>query len=261
MSTTAPLSHPSEDQDTEKDSLQLLHEGSADEFIARLKIEVAQHPALNHIFLHKLAQGDFPNVLSALRDYAHQYSFYSQWFTKYLGGVIDNLEHQHQKDVLLENMEEEKGIPDSPKLEDRPHVELFSMFKVAVGADKQYCDSTPPCTTVQIWRDLFLQKCQSSIKGVGLGAIGLGTEYIISSIYPYIIQAIENHTDLDEQAGLFFRLHVECDDGHAENIEILTREIAEDTSTREAIRFGVLSSLNLRKAFWDAQLSRAERIL
>ena len=111
-----------------------------------------------------------------------------------------------------------------------------------------------------MWRDLFLQKCRSPIPGVGIAAIGLGTEYIISTIYPHIVKAIENHTDLGTDGSLFFRIHIECDDGHAETTRQITREVAEDLSTREAIRFGVFSSLNLRKAFWDAQLARALRL-
>ena len=117
-----------------------------------------------------------------------------------------------------------------------------------------------PCTTVLLWRDLFLQKCHSEIRGVGLAAIGLGTEFIISRIYPGIISAIENHTDLGSDGSLFFRLHVECDDNHAEVVKNITVEVAEDMTTREAIRFGVFSSLNLRKAFWDTQLARARRM-
>ena len=134
------------------------------------------------------------------------------------------------------------------------------MFKDQIGADQNYCQSNSPCTTVLLWRDLFLQKCKSNIPGVGLAAIGMGTEYIISTIYPNIIEAIENHTDLGKEGSLFFRLHVDCDDNHAEVVRKITEEIAEDISTREAIRFGVFSSLNLRKAFWDTQLARAMSI-
>ena len=170
---------------------------------------------------------------------------------------MKNLDSDAHVEALTENMEEEKGDPTSPNLEERSHVEIYQRFKDLIGADDAYCAEYPACTTVLLWRDLFLQKCHSSIKGVGLAAIGLGTENIISTIYPSIISAIENHTDLGDEGSLFFRLHVDCDDEHAAVVKTMTQEVAEDIATREAIRFGVFSSLNLRKAFWDTQLSRA----
>ena len=238
-------------------SIELLYHGSAEEFVDSLATEIKQHPALNHPFLSRLGNGEYANVQEVLKDYAHQYSIYSEWFTRYLDGVLSNLSDPSHTAAIMENMEEEKGNPNSDRLEERPHVELFQMFKNQIGADAAYCAANPPCTTVLLWRDLFLQKCNSSIPGVGLAAIGMGTEYIISTIYPNIIEAIENHTDLGEEGSLFFRLHVDCDDGHAEVVRQITQQVAEDIANREAIRFGVFSSLNLRKAFWDTQLARA----
>ena len=241
-------------------SLQYLYKGSAEDFISAIKLEIAEHPALSHPFLSMLGSGTFTNTEAVLRDYAHQYSFYSEWFTRYLQGVIDNVESQSCKNSLMDNMLDEKGKTDSTDLAQRPHTEIFEHFKALLGVDEQYKLSNPACTTVQLWRDLFLQKCNSPIKGVGISAIGLGTEYIIPFIYPHIIDAIENHTELGANASLFFRLHVECDEEHADSIINLSIDTAEDISAREAIRFGAISSLNLRKAFWDTQLTRANEI-
>ena len=238
-------------------SLDYLTSGDALDFIEALKIEIASHPALKHPFLVNLANGTFKDTQSVLQDYAHQYSFYSQWFTKYLDGAISTLDNPKHVEILMHNMEEEQGIPGSLIKEELPHVEIYNLFKQAVGVSAEYSAANPPCTTVLLWRDLFLQKCSSNIKGVGVAAIGLATEGIISSIYPYIIRAIEQHTQPGEDALLFFKLHVECDDGHGEAFEAIIADIAQDISHREAIRFGVFSSLNLRQAFWDTQLSRA----
>ena len=117
-----------------------------------------------------------------------------------------------------------------------------------------------PSTTVLLWRDLFLQKCSAHFEGVGIAAIGLATEGIISAIYPYILAGITDHTELSDDASLFFRLHLNCDDSHSKAFEAVVEDIAEDFSTREAIRFGVFSSLNLRNAFWDSQLARSTKI-
>lgn len=238
-------------------SLEYLHSGSAVDFVEALKLEIASHHCLCHPFLTDLSAGRFANTEAVLRDYAHQYSFYSEWFTRYLDGVISTLKNPVHIELLMHNMEEEKGTPGSENKEELPHVEIYKLFKAEVGVTREFETLNPPCTTVSLWRELFMQKCASQIEGVGIAAIGLATEGIISTIYPYIINAIEQHTQLGDDASLFFKLHVECDDGHSEAMEKIVIDIAENPATREAIRFGVFSSLNLRAAFWDAQYARA----
>lgn len=243
-----------------KSSLDYLYAGDAVDFVEALKLEIAAHPCLHHAFLTDLSAGKFNDTSAVLRDYAHQYSFYSEWFTRYLQGVINTLKDPAHVELLLHNMEEERGIPGSSKKEELPHVEIYRLFKTEVGVTEDYARQNPACTTASLWRELFLQKCSSDIEGVGIAAIGLATEGIISTIYPYIIDAIERHTQLSDDASLFFKLHVDCDDGHSEAMEKIIIDIAQNPATREAIRFGVFSSLNLRSAFWDAQYARATRL-
>ncbi len=238
-------------------SLDYIYSGTNEQFIDQLIEEVYRHSALNHPYLERLANGRLPDVPGALRDYAHQYSIYSDWFVKYLDAVIGNLESQAHRDKLLENVEEENGNPNSSELVDQPHVKIFADFKRQIGVTDEFAAGHPISQTALIWRDLFLQKCKSDVNGVGLGAIGLATEFIVPRIYPYIIESIERHTDLGQQGSLFFRIHVECDAEHGDDVVEVTTDVASDISTREAIRFGALSALNLRHAFWDSQLARA----
>ena len=55
----------------------------------------------------------------------------------------------------------------------------------------------------------------------------------------------------------FLTLHMQCDDEHGDHMRQISLELAEDLNHREALRFGVMSSLNLRNAFWDMMLARA----
>ena len=164
---------------------------------------------------------------------------------------------KNHREKLFENMEEEKGNPQSSKIEEKPHVEIYKNFKEQIGINAAYEIDNPASKTVLVWRELFLQKCRTNIDGVGVGAIGLATEYIVPMIYPYIIKAIHEHSSFEKEASLFFDLHVECDEEHGDAVIELTRDVAENIETREAIRFSVFSSLNLRKAFWDVQFARA----
>ncbi len=237
-----------------------MNHGSCSEFVQSLLVDIKAHPALNHPYLVELGAGTLPDVTGAIRDYAHQYSVYSSYFVDYLDGVIKALTDEAHKEELLENIEEEKGDPYATDREKRPHVELFDEFKKQIGVDKAYELAHPASTTTLLWRDLFLQKCNSTIPGVGIGAIGIATENIVPHIYKYIVSAIEEHSDHPNDASFFFRLHMDCDEGHAESLIDVTTEIAQDIETREAIRFGVISSLNLRTAFWDSQYARALRM-
>lgn len=245
------------EDDYECSSLNYLHSGSSEKFISALIREINNHPAVNHPYLVKLSKGLFPNQDEAIKDYAHQYSFYSSWFVRYLKGVVKSMPSKRLQLELLENINEEEGDKNAIELKDRPHVEIFQHFKKSIGVDEIYIANNAPSKTALLWRNLFLQKCDSDILGVGLGAIGLATEFIVPKIYTFIANSIENHSNFSNSSSLFFRIHIDCDEGHAQTLIDITTEIAENISTRESIRFGVISALNLRNAFWDSQYSRA----
>jgi pyrroloquinoline quinone (PQQ) biosynthesis protein C len=238
-------------------SWELLHRGSAEEFVNALCDDALQHPAVNHEYLQRLADGELPDMHAALRDYCHQYYFYSAGFTGYLEAVIAGLSSEKHRHVLSHNLEEECGIGDEANPDNIPHTELFQRFSAAAGVSPSYKDSISACTTVDVWRDLFLQKCRSPQTGVGLGAIGIGTELIVSTVYSYLHKAVSAHSAMSPEDYVFLTLHMDCDDQHADDLKQISIELAEDLSVREALRFGVLSSLNLRNTFWDVMLARA----
>lgn len=239
------------------ESWQLLSSGTPEEFVAALEQEVMEHPATTHPYLVALGEGTLPNMQKALEDFAYQYAFYSREFTRYLENVLGGLTDMRHRATIEENLSEERGDMVTPGGDDTPHRILFGEFREALGVDDAYEAEHSPCTTVLVWRDLFLQKCQSRQEGVGVGAIGLGTEYIVSTVYAPILKAVEAHTDLNERERLFLVLHSECDDEHGKEFCNITADIAKTTESREAIRFGVNSALNLRAAFWDVMYARA----
>ena len=112
--------------------------------------------------------------------------------------------------------------------------------------------------TTQVWRQLFDEKCKTTIPGVGMGAIGVATEFIVPHIYSSLIPTIKAESTLSSKCSYFFELHTECDIEHGNEIIECATELAKDDKAREGIRFGTFSSLNLRKAFWDVMLSRLE---
>ena len=235
-------------------SLDLLYQGAAADFVQALRGEALAHPATGHEYLRRFAAGEFPSMEWTVRDYALQYYVYSAGFTSYLQAVINGLPLQRHRDVLGENLREEQGEEDG----EIPHAVMFDRFRRAAGVSQALELEFKPCTTVRVWRDLFLQKCQSSQPGVGIGAIGIATELLVSSIYEHLLAGIRDHSSVAPEHHRFFAMHIGCDDEHAEQLLNITQELCEDMSIREAVRFGVLSSLNLRAAFWDVMLARAQ---
>lgn len=243
----------------QNESWKLLSTGTAKQFVESLCHEALNHEAANHRYLKMIAGGEFPNMKAVLRDYAFQYSFYSREFPNYVEGVIGSLVQEKHREAILENLEEEKGIPGSTDLAKMPHVQLFGVFRKAIGVNEEYVKNTKPCVTALVWRDLFLQKCQSRQVGVSIGALGIATEFIVPTVYGYLLEGIKK-TDLKPDDYFFFTLHADCDTHHAEDINHILVDLAEDLDSRETIRFGVHSALNLRKAFWDVMLARAMEI-
>jgi pyrroloquinoline quinone (PQQ) biosynthesis protein C len=236
---------------------ELITKGTPTEFVDALSNEALDHPAVHHPYLVRIASGDLPDVAWALRDYAYQYAFYSSEFPNYLLGVIENLVSAAHRETLMENLAEERGDPTSDRLEHQPHTELFARFQRAIGIDDAYRAENKPSTTVEVWRDLALQKCRSEQIGVAVGAIGIGTEFVVPTLYTYLLEGIRRFTSLRPDDYFFFTLHATCDQEHAADLREITIELAGPPEHREAIRFGALSALNLRKAFFDIMLSRA----
>ena len=240
-----------------QNSLGFLQQGTADDFVDALIGDVFEHPATHHPYLEGLSSNSLPNIDEAIRDYAFNYSVYSAEFVTYLNLVIAGLTRQHHRELIIENLYEEQGDPNSTVPEKKPHSVIFNEFKEQIGINPEYKAKATISATSLCWRDTFKEICKSQNVCVGLGAIGLGTEMIVPKIYDHFIHAIEDHSSFENSNSMFFRLHVECDDEHSDDLLTVIRDFADVASNREYLRFGAQIALDLRKTFWDVMLSRA----
>jgi len=90
-----------------------------------------------------------------------------------------------------------------------------------------------------------------------VGALGLGTENIISTIYQPFSKALQRLPDLNPRDTVFFALHTAVDDGHQETLQRIAAELAVDPASRSGLRRGMLKALGLRSSFWDWMYRRA----
>ena len=237
---------------------------SNEEFVRGLETYARAHYALTHPYLSRMANGDFPDMLGAIRDFAHQYSFYSSHFTQYLRCVLDNLENPAHIEDLLENLEEEEGrmLPDMAL--DHPkagmsHAELFNDFKRAIGVDEAYKVENPAVETVTKWRKSMLVTCSSG-PAAGVGAIGFATETIVPQVYQQILTGIVSHTDMHQDDYIFFEIHAECDIQHSEDLINIASDLVHTSESRRAMRNATARILNMRSRLWDDLLARAGRM-
>ena len=240
--------------------------------LRRLGKTAACSPAVDHPYLRALAAGELPNMFGALQDFAGQYGAYSRHFVASVTAVIDSLENESHKKMLRANLAEERGEvldADLPPamielVAGQPHAKLYRRFQEALGvsvtAVKQQPESESRSASVSspgaLWGQRFRALC-SEDQYCGIGAIGIGTELIVSPIYAQILQAIKEHSDLSFADRVFFDLHSVCDAEHADQLLQISRELAVSKQATEKIIEGARAALSLRIDFWDQMLERA----
>jgi len=234
-------------------------------FIKRICAEALDSTAVNHPYLQAMRQGDFPNVHLAFKDFAYQYGLYATQFVRCLSAVTNKLENPRHKQILQSNLAEEKGkahdmdlLPEVlDSVAEKSHADLFRRFQEALGVDADYLVTPSDALHGRWWSQQFLQLCQRN-EYVGIGAIGIGTELIVSTIYDQIRQGLESHSDLTMTERVFFDLHSACDDEHAAQMVSIAAELARNHEASEQIEYGAKKAVDIRTAFWDKMFERAQ---
>ncbi|MEZ4300582.1 MAG: iron-containing redox enzyme family protein [Polyangiaceae bacterium] len=235
-------------------------------FVADLAAEALEHRAVRHPYLNALAEGALPDVRWALADFAAQYYGYSKHFPRYLTTVMSRLEEASHRLALLQNLTEESGRYDEEELGELaehgieaewivgiPHPALFLRFAQAMGVSPPKVESD----AVLCWREMFLSVLTHGTPAEAVGALGLGTENIVSTIYGPFVRAIGRVSELSARDSVFFPLHTTVDDHHQATLQAIAASFAGTTEGRAGLRRGMLKSLSLRASYWDWMLARA----
>ncbi len=240
-------------------SADFIYRGNSRQFVDSLCYEAKKHRAVKHPYFELFKLVNVIEADEALRDFIYQYSFYSRHFDTYNEAVLKTLKSPVYRRVILENIADEQGTGEAG-FSGLPHRQMFSCFAERIGVDKTYRNLNAPLITAKVWGELFLQKCASPVPGVGLSAISIGTEFIVPDVYRRIKELIERSSFRDIEENYFFTLHCECDVVHSQQLIEALYDFCEAESHREAVRFGALSALNLRSAFFDVMSARLEAI-
>jgi pyrroloquinoline quinone (PQQ) biosynthesis protein C len=240
---------------------------TAEQAVDALASQALRHQAVRHPYLTALALGELPDQLSALRDFARQYYAYSAHFPRYLTAVISKLDNPAHRNALMENLTEESGHYEQEELDvlaaigiapewivGLPHPELFRRFRRALGV--MDADSCPEAIEVVCWREQFLAILTGGSAAEALGALGLGTETIVQTIYQPFVRAIER-IGMDPRDSVFFPLHTAVDDHHQATLRDIAIDLASTAQGRLDLTKGMQKALALRCSFWSWLHQRA----
>ncbi len=227
-----------------------------------LKEEALRHEAVDHPYLRALATGSFEDPRRALQDFAREYGGYSSCFLQFLSAVEERLPEE-QKRILHENKAEESGRYDEETLreleaaglrrewvEGIPHPELFKNFQQSLGVEPDA--AVDPSSPVARWRDELLHLLNNDHPAAAVGALGLGTELIVSNMYAPVLRGVDRYGGVHPEGRSFLVLHALVDDSHAASLLELSARIATDGEARAALTRGMRRALDLRAEFWSA---------
>jgi pyrroloquinoline quinone (PQQ) biosynthesis protein C len=240
---------------------------AADDFVSDLARQALRHQAVCHPYLEALGKGNLPDLRFALKDFARQYYGYSAHFPRYLTALISKLERPDHRSALLENLTEESGQYEQEELDELaefgvaaewivgiPHPELFQRFRQALGVVNT--GAIDDHIEVICWREQFLALLNSGSAAEALGALGLGTETIVQTIYQPFVAAIQQ-IQMDARDSVFFPLHTAVDDHHQATLKQIAVDFAATAQGRADLTKGMYKALALRNSFWSWLHQRA----
>ena len=152
-----------------------------------------------------LSREDFRFIFS-------QYYGYSRNFTRYLSAAMANCDDDYYRSRLTENLWEESGEKDI----ERRHAQIFRRF-LREGLDIEIgrIEFLP---ATESFARTYLDFCLRSHPLASSAFLSLGTEGIVSRMYSLLVDGLLK-AGVEERHLEFFRIHIGCDDEHAETLE------------------------------------------
>lgn len=195
------------------------------------------------LFLTRCRRGEVSG--QELRTFIAQQYFYSRHFTRYLCALLSNMGNESDRMELTENLLEEIGFDEHAGV---PHSQIYREMMSRMGIDPQF-ESVLPSTKFLV--DTMYDCCRNANPLVGLAAMCLGAEAIVPHLYSQIVRGFQSQGESLENLD-FFRIHIECDDGHAITMRnIIDREVGRDPFQKPLLKLTALRLLQARARFFD----------
>jgi pyrroloquinoline quinone (PQQ) biosynthesis protein C len=193
-----------------------------DDLAKRNAALVRQHP-----FVRRCASGRV--TLGALKTFLAQQGKYGAYFTRYLCALISNLDDGADVMRLAQNLSEELGFGGTGQ---EPHSLMYARMLGDFGIDLKRAPTLPG---TQGLIDTMFDYCKQKNPAYGLAALCLGAEAIVPQLYRDLMHGFTARGVPPERLE-FFRIHIECDDGHSEIMrDILARMLEQEPRHCDAV--------------------------
>jgi pyrroloquinoline-quinone synthase len=217
---------------------------SATTFLASLRAEIEAHPAVNHLFLNRLATTPFSR--EDYRVFGENHYALVCVFTSYLERLLVRAPSSEAKLWLAKVLVDEYGEGSA----NQDHATLYGTFLRAAG-------STLPDhhgETIRAPAHAFIAEHRRIVDKepflVGLGAVGPGHEWAIPKMFAAVIPGLER-AGFTAKDMHYFTLHVAQDVDHGAWLEQALSRFSGTDEERAQIRRGALLSLEARGRFWS----------
>ncbi|MCY2958441.1 MAG: iron-containing redox enzyme family protein [Planctomycetota bacterium] len=173
-----------------------------------------------------------------------QYYLYSKNFTRYLSGLMANLDDDRLRAKLCQNLFEESGEDDL----DQRHAQLFRNFLTyGLGIDLAKINFLP---FTHHFVDRFLDHTRNGSALYASSFLSLGTEAIVSQMYEIFVNGLL-HAGIAEEHLVFFRIHMAGDDAHAATLAEILASFSAKPGFLVNAEDALNESLRLRGEFFD----------
>jgi len=211
--------------------------------LANLKKAQEEHPFWRNRFLKACTAGYLTKA--DFRYFFAQYYLYSQNFTRYLAALMANADNDYHRARLAENLWEEGGGLEKEKR----HAEIFRKF-MREGLDIDI-DATDYLDATRFYVREYLDFCLRSHPAAGAAFLSLGTEGIVARMYAVMVEGMLTAGIPEEQLA-FFRLHIGCDDEHAETLEDMMLSYMHTPDWYNTCLSSMNYALSLRHRFFES---------
>jgi pyrroloquinoline quinone (PQQ) biosynthesis protein C len=213
------------------------------EFLQALRMEVSRHPAVNHLFLNRIATSPFSR--EDYRVFGENHYPLVCVFTRYLEELLLKGPSSDAKLWLAKVLVDEYGEGS----QGADHATLYAGFLAACGSpvaqDPEYRVPEAALRFITTHRTLVAE--QPFL--VGLGAVGPGHEWAIPRMFESLLIGLRR-AGFDEKEIEYFSLHTEQDVDHGRWLEEALLRFGEGDDNQRMIRHGALASLQARDEFW-----------
>eukprot|EP01083_Nonionella_stella_P203013 741103_1 len=209
--------------------------------IHRLETIVNQSYLLQHSFLKCFAKGDFGDMTEAAGIFAVNHYVYSKNFISYLQTVAAKIDDEEVRRPILDNIDEELGNYEPKDIDilsniglreewynHIPHKLLSQRFFESLGIDAvnipviQTSDTNTSANDSpgEIFTKYMMRLYRDSNACESSDIIVFAIEETVSSLYEYIWNGLQHHTQLRGDQTVFFPIHIVIDDGHADLLKL-----------------------------------------